>query len=195
MAASLRSMTTTLSLGEAWSTALARLSRKPRSDARARCPGSTTRPHDADASTEPGWSRDQKQPCPDGDDPDGSRHALTGRCETFDGDGCRHDSHRAKVHDPDDQEDRHQTETAVAAVEAEAPAVSPGRASVGRQRTAAPGRLPTVGEVTRLPRGELEGAGHKDGTPRANAGCCISPAASTTPSGKAAIPNTIQTKK
>src|SRR5512132_468858 len=127
-----------------------------------RCPGSTTRPHDADASTEPGWSRDQKQPCPDGDDPDGSRHALTGRCETFDGDGCRHDSHRAKVHDPDDQEDRHQTETAVAAVEAEAQAVSQGRASVGRQRTAAPGRLPTVGEVTRLPRGELEGAGHKD---------------------------------
>jgi hypothetical protein len=35
--------------------------------------------------------------------PDGSRDALTGRGETFDGDGCRHHSHRAKVHDPDDR--------------------------------------------------------------------------------------------
>src|SRR5215208_1612392 len=118
--------------------------------------------YDADASSEPGCSRDQKQPCPDDDGPGASRDALTGRCETFYGDGCRYDSHRAKVHDPDDQEDRHQTETAVAAVEAEAQAVSPGRAGVGRQRTAAPGRLPTVGEVTRLPRGELEGAGDQD---------------------------------
>src|SRR5512132_3875528 len=107
MAASLRSRTTTLSLGEAWSTARRRA-------AAIRCPGSTTRPHDADASSEPGCSRDQKQPCPDDDGPDGSGDALTGRCETLDGDGCRHDSHRAKVHDPDDQEDRHQTETAVA---------------------------------------------------------------------------------
>src|SRR5687768_17616513 len=100
-------------------------------------------------------SRDQKQPYPDDDGSDGSRDALTSRCETFDGDGCRHDSHRAKVHDPDDQENRHQTATAVAAVETEAQAVSPSRAGVGRQRTAAPGCLPAVGEVTRLPRGEL----------------------------------------
>ena len=67
---------------------------------------------------ESGSSRDQKQPCPDDDGPGDSRDALTGRCETFDGDGCRHDSHRAKVHDPDDQEDRHQTGAAAAAVEA-----------------------------------------------------------------------------
>ena len=75
------------------------------------------------ASSEPGCSRDQKQPCPDDDGPDGSRDALTGRGETFDGDGCRHDSHRAKVPAPDDQEDRHQTGTTVAAVESEAQAV------------------------------------------------------------------------
>jgi hypothetical protein len=93
----------------------------------------------ADASSEPGCSRDQKQPCPDDDDADGSRDALTRRCETFNVDGCRHDSHRAKVHDPNDQEDRRQTGTAVAALESEAQAVSPGRAGVGRQRTAAPG--------------------------------------------------------
>jgi len=95
--------------------------------------------HDADASSEPGCARDQQQPCPNDDGPDGSRDARTDQCETFDGDGCRHDSHRAQVHDPDDQEDRHQTGTALAAVEAEAQAVSPGRAGVGRQRTAAPG--------------------------------------------------------
>ncbi|HMF50563.1 MAG TPA: hypothetical protein VK603_18055, partial [Candidatus Saccharimonadales bacterium] len=95
--------------------------------------------YDAHTSSEPGCSRDQKQPCPDDDGPGGSGDALTGRCETLDGDGCRHDSHRAKVHDPDDQEDRHQTDTTVAAVESEAQAVSPGRTGVGRQRMAAPG--------------------------------------------------------
>lgn len=57
--------------------------------------------HYADASSERGCSRNQKQPCPNDDGPDGLRDALTGRCETFDADGCRHDSHRAKVHDPD----------------------------------------------------------------------------------------------
>ena len=51
--------------------------------------------HDVDASSAPGCSRDQEQPCPDHDGPDASRDALTGRCETFDGDGCRHDRHRA----------------------------------------------------------------------------------------------------
>jgi hypothetical protein len=59
-----------------------------------------------DASSEPGCSRDQEQPSPDDDGSDGPRDALTGRCETFDGDGCRHDSHCAQVHDPDDEEDR-----------------------------------------------------------------------------------------
>jgi len=55
--------------------------------------------------SEPGGSRDQKEPCPDGDNPDGLRESFTGRRETFDGDRCRHGSHRAKIHDPDDQED------------------------------------------------------------------------------------------
>jgi hypothetical protein len=63
--------------------------------------------YDAEPSSEPGCSPDQKQPCPDGDGPDGSRDSLTDRCETFDGHGSRHHNHRAKVHDPDDQEDRH----------------------------------------------------------------------------------------
>src|SRR5215216_1876726 len=89
-------------------------------------------------SPEPGCSRDQEQACPDGDGPRGSGDALTGRCETLDGDGCRQHSHHAKVHDPDDQEDRHQTETAVAAVEAEVQAVSPGRAGVA---VVEPGRV------------------------------------------------------
>src|SRR5438876_775385 len=68
----------------------------------------------------------------------------------------------AKVHDPEDQEDRDQTGTALAAVEAEAQAVSPGRAGVGRQRSTTPGRFPAAGELTRLPRGELEAAGDQD---------------------------------
>jgi hypothetical protein len=77
-------------------------------------------------------TQDQKPSCPDGDGPDGSRDALTGRRETFDGDGCRHESHCAKVHDPDDQEDQHQAGTALDAVEAETQAVPPGGAGVGR---------------------------------------------------------------
>ncbi len=90
------------------------------------------RPTMRDASSEPGCSRDQKEPRPDDDRPDGSRDELTGRCETFDGDRCCHHSHRAQVHDPDDEEDRRQAGTAVAAVEAEAKAVSPGRAGIRR---------------------------------------------------------------
>ena len=70
----------------------------------------------AHRSPEPGCSRDQEQSCPDDEGSDGSRDALTSRCETFASDGCRHDSHRAQVHDPDDEEDRHQTGTAAAAV-------------------------------------------------------------------------------
>src|SRR2546426_1979929 len=114
------------------------------------------------SESEPGCSRDQNQPCPDDDGPGDSRDALTGRCETFDGDGCRDDSHRAKVHDPDDEEDRHQTHAALTAVEAEAQAVSPGGAGAGRQGPAESGCLRTVGKVTSLPRGELEGAGHQN---------------------------------
>src|ERR671910_3038529 len=84
------------------------------------------------ASSEPGRPRDQEQPRPDGDGSDGSRDAPTGRSETLDGNGCCYDSHRAQVHDPDDEEDRHQAATAEAAMEAEAQAVPPGRAGVGR---------------------------------------------------------------
>jgi len=50
--------------------------------------------------------------------------------DAFDGDGCRHDSHRAQVHDPDDEEDRRQAGTTVAAVEAEAQAVPATAANV-----------------------------------------------------------------
>ena len=118
--------------------------------------------HLRDASSEPGGSRDQKQPYPDDDGSDGVCDALTNRGETLDGDGYRHDRHRAKVHDPDAQEDRHQTGTAVAAVESEAQAMSPGRAGVRRQRRAAPRCRPAGGKVTCLPRAELERAGDED---------------------------------
>ena len=104
----------------------------------------------ADTSSEPGCARDQKQTRPDAYCPDGSRDTLTGRYETFDGDDGRHDSHCAKVHDPDDQEDRHQTGTTEAAVQSKAQAVLPGRAAVGRQRAALPGCLQAAGKVTFL---------------------------------------------
>ena len=43
---------------------------------------------------------------------------------------ARHGSHRAQVHDPDDEEDRRQAGTTVAAVEAEAQAVPAPAANV-----------------------------------------------------------------
>ena len=79
--------------------------------------------------------------------------------------------------------------------------MSPGYAGFGRQRTPGLGQLPAAGKVTRLPRAELEEPAITTTTPtaigtaRENAGCCISIFASATPSGNAAIPNTVQTKK
>jgi len=47
------------------------------------------------ASSEPVDSRDQTSPGPRTNGRDGPRQPLTGRCETPDGDGSRHPSHRA----------------------------------------------------------------------------------------------------
>src|SRR6185436_222249 len=99
---------------------------------------------------------DQKQPRPDRENPEGSRDDLTCGRETLDGDGARDHRHRQEIHDTDDQEDGHQPGAAVAAVKAEAQAMPPGRARIGRQRMAAPRRFPAAGQVARLPRGELE---------------------------------------
>jgi hypothetical protein len=55
-----------------------------------------------DASSKPDCSRDQEQPCCDDDDPGGSCEPLTDWSETLYCDRSRHDSHRARVHDPDD---------------------------------------------------------------------------------------------
>jgi len=128
-----------------------------------------------------------------------SRDALTGRSETFDGDRCTHDSHRGEVHDPDDQEHRHQTGTAVAAVEAEAQAVPPcvpaPAGSVRPRRV-----LPPAGKVTRFPRGELEGAGEserphrRDRTARRQHRLLHLDRRQRDAERKAAIPNTVQTK-
>jgi hypothetical protein len=112
------------------------------------------------ASSEPGGSRDQKQPCADGDNTDGPCDART--CESFGGDRYRYGSHRAKVHDPDDQEDRYETDTAAAAVEAEAQTVSQGRAGVRRPRATGPRFRAAAGKVMCLPRAELEAAGDQD---------------------------------
>src|SRR6266436_5181690 len=117
---------------------------------------------DGCSSSEAGCPRDQEQPCPEGDGPCGSGDALTARCETFEGDGCCDDRHRAQVHDPDDEEDRRQAGTAAAAVEAEAEAVSPGRTGLRRQPAAARRNLPAAGKVMGLPRGELEAARDQD---------------------------------
>jgi hypothetical protein len=45
----------------------------------------------------------RNNPHPNDDGSDGSRDTLTGRCETFDCDGCGHDGHRAKVQEKGDR--------------------------------------------------------------------------------------------
>jgi hypothetical protein len=86
-------------------------------------------------------SREQKHACADDDDSNGSRDALAGWSEPLGSDGCRHDGHDAQVHDAHDQQNRRQAGAAVAAVEAEAHAVSPGGAGVRWQPPAPLGRL------------------------------------------------------
>ena len=61
-------------------------------------------------------SRDLNQARANDDDSDCSRDPLTGRRETFDGDGRPHDSHRAHVHESQTQEDHRQTSRPLAAV-------------------------------------------------------------------------------
>ena len=59
------------------------------------------------ALSEPGCCpRNQEQPYPDHDNPDGSRDALAVRCEPFGSDCCRDKSRDPQIHDPDDEEDR-----------------------------------------------------------------------------------------
>jgi hypothetical protein len=48
-------------------------------------------------------ARSETTPTPNDDGSDGSRDTLTGRCETFDCDGCGHDGHRAKVQEKGDR--------------------------------------------------------------------------------------------
>src|SRR5215813_2510871 len=110
----------------------------------------------APTSNERDRAPDQEQPGPGREGPDGSRDAATGRGETFGGDGCGDDSHRAEVHDAEGEEDRHEVGAAPRAVETEASAVSPGRAGVGGRGTGRHRFLPAAGEAARLPPGELE---------------------------------------
>jgi hypothetical protein len=70
-------------------------------------------------SSEPGCSSDEKQSCSDE-----SRDAFIGGRKTFGGDGCRHDSHRAQIHDPENQEDCRQAAAAMDAVKTETQTVS-----------------------------------------------------------------------
>jgi hypothetical protein len=112
---------------------------------------------------EPGCCpRNQKQPYPDHDNPDGSRHALALWCEAFGSDCRRYKSHHPQIHDPDDEEDRRQTSTRADAAKAEAQPISPSRAGIRRKHAAVPRHLPAAGKVMGLPRAELERASHHD---------------------------------
>ena len=77
----------------------------------------------------------------------------------------------------------------------------PSHTGVSRQRTAPPRSLPAAGKLSAFHAVNWRTPANKTTTPaaigmaRASAGCRISIAASATPSGKAVIPNTVQTKK
>src|SRR5262249_50357640 len=161
----------------------------------------------APTSNERDRAPDQEQPGPGRESPDGSRDAATGRGETFGGDGCGDDSHRAEVHDAEGEEDRHEGGAAPRAVEGE-----------GRWRR---GRAPCRQAVPASAGGGPAGTGPSRqqarrrafhlvnwsepairtampaaiGAARASAGRRISISARATPGGKTAIPNAVQTEK
>src|SRR5580704_10407017 len=83
-------------------------------------------------SCDPNRVRHQEQPHRDSSRPDGPPDLLSGRRETFGGDGCGYGSHRTQVHDPHDEENHRQAGTAVTAVETEVQAVSPSRVGICR---------------------------------------------------------------
>lgn len=103
-----------------------------------------------------------KQPRRDDNGSDGSRDAVTGGCNVFEGDGRSDGRHRAEVHNPYDQKDQHWAGTGITAVKAEEEAVPASRLDVCRQGTAFSGRLPAAGEVMGFPGGELDRSGNQD---------------------------------
>ena len=107
-------------------------------------------------------ARDQQQSRGDDSEAYPPRGTLTVRCKALDGDGYGHDRHRADVHHSTDEEKHHQAAAAVAAIKAQAEAVSPGRAGASHGCRAVLMFAAAAGEVTRLPRGELERADDQD---------------------------------
>ena len=67
-----------------------------------------------------GRLRDQEHPSPDDDDSDDARDALCAWSETLQSNGGGRGSHRAQIHDPDDQRDHHQISAAIDTLKAEA---------------------------------------------------------------------------
>ena len=163
--------------------------------------GSDGRADRASASSQSERSRNQEQPCANDDDSDSSRDTFSCRREAFEGDGCRHARHRAQVHDAEDEQDRGQAGAAGDAIEAQADAVPARCDGVRAQAPPCPGTarqqasrcvFHTVNCNAPMTRTTAPAA---NGTARASAGCCISIVASAAPSGKAAAPNTVHTRK
>ncbi len=69
------------------------------------------------ALSEAGCSRNHEQCGYTNSGSDTSHHTLTGRCEAFDCDGCRHGGHRAKIHDTDRQQNQREIRARLPAVD------------------------------------------------------------------------------
>ena len=92
-----------------------------------------------------GRLRDQEQASPDDDDSDDARDALCAWSEALQSNGGGRGSHRAQIHDPENQEDCRQAAAAMDAVKTETQTASRGGAGVRRQRTIASRRRPAAG--------------------------------------------------
>ena len=120
----------------------------------------------------PRCPRNQKQPCPDSDDPRGkatrqppARRSIMMLAATA--------AASAGVHHTKNKEDHHLTDAAAAAMEAEAYAMPPGCSGIGKQFAAGRRHLSAATEVAHLPRRKLEYAGRQyNHTDRRRNGAC-----------------------
>jgi len=107
---------------------------------------------------------DQKQPRRQRQRSSRPSDARTGRGDTLGGNRHRHDGHRAKIHDSECDEYRHEAQATQAAVEADAQAIANRRAGTSPNR-APPRCLPATRQMMRFPSGELQRAGGQDDHP------------------------------
>ena len=105
---------------------------------------------------EPHCSRDQYQSGSGENPPSGSRHVITGGCETFRRDGYGDDPHGTKIHDSAGKQHHCQVCACEYAAKAQSNAMPPRGCGIRRKPDSVIRCLPAASQVMHLPGCELE---------------------------------------